>query len=135
MAIAASPRLLGEILVEEGLAGELDLLVDNWFHEETRTVLRAVVDDGLWQTRSVTSGEIMDTYRARDLMRLIAETSGGFYSAVSNDDDIIGLAESSGLTSMMDTPEMIAAPRATKPPILATGLARTAAQPLNFGFS
>ena len=31
-------------LVEEGLAGELDLLVDNWFHEETQTVLRAVVD-------------------------------------------------------------------------------------------
>ncbi|MEZ5286252.1 MAG: vitamin B12-dependent ribonucleotide reductase [Vicinamibacterales bacterium] len=35
--------------------------------------MRAVLDDGLWQTRAVTSGEVMDTYRARDLMRLIAE--------------------------------------------------------------
>jgi ribonucleoside-diphosphate reductase alpha chain len=35
--------------------------------------MRAVVDDGLWQTRSVTTGEVMDTYRARDLMKLIAE--------------------------------------------------------------
>jgi ribonucleoside-diphosphate reductase alpha chain len=35
--------------------------------------MRAVLDDGLWQTRSVTTGEVMDTYRARDLMRLIAE--------------------------------------------------------------
>ncbi len=35
--------------------------------------MRAVLDDGLWQTRSVTTGEVMDTYRARDLMRLITE--------------------------------------------------------------
>jgi ribonucleoside-diphosphate reductase alpha chain len=35
--------------------------------------MRAVLDDGLWQTRTVTSGETMDTYRARDLMRLVAE--------------------------------------------------------------
>jgi ribonucleoside-diphosphate reductase alpha chain len=35
--------------------------------------MRAVLDDGLWQTKAVTSGEVMDTYRARDLMRLIAE--------------------------------------------------------------
>jgi ribonucleoside-diphosphate reductase alpha chain len=35
--------------------------------------MRAVLDDGLWQTRAVTTGEVMDTYRARDLMRLIAE--------------------------------------------------------------
>jgi ribonucleoside-diphosphate reductase alpha chain len=39
----------------------------------TDEFMRAVVDDGLWQTRAVTSGEVMDTYRARDLMRLIAE--------------------------------------------------------------
>ena len=32
-----------------------------------------MLDDGLWQTRAVTTGEVMDTYRARDLMRLIAE--------------------------------------------------------------
>jgi ribonucleoside-diphosphate reductase alpha chain len=39
----------------------------------TDEFMRAVLDDGLWQTRSVTSGEVMDTYRARDLMKLIAE--------------------------------------------------------------
>ncbi len=39
----------------------------------TDEFMRAVVDDGLWQTRAVTNGEVMDTYRARDLMRLIAE--------------------------------------------------------------
>jgi ribonucleoside-diphosphate reductase alpha chain len=35
--------------------------------------MRAVLDDGLWQTKAVTTGEVMDTYKARDLMRLIAE--------------------------------------------------------------
>ncbi len=35
--------------------------------------MRAVLDDGLWQTKAVTSGEVVDTYRARDLMRSIAE--------------------------------------------------------------
>ena len=39
----------------------------------TDEFMRAVVDDGVWQTRAVTTGEVMDTYRARDLMRLIAE--------------------------------------------------------------
>jgi ribonucleoside-diphosphate reductase alpha chain len=39
----------------------------------TDEFMRAVLDDGLWQTRAVTTGEVMDTYRARDLMRLIAD--------------------------------------------------------------
>ncbi len=39
----------------------------------TDEFMRAVLDDGLWQTKAVTSGEVMDTYKARDLMRLIAE--------------------------------------------------------------
>ena len=39
----------------------------------TDEFMRAVLDDGLWQTKAVTSGEVMDTYQARDLMRLIAE--------------------------------------------------------------
>ncbi len=39
----------------------------------TDEFMRAVLDDGLWQTHAVTTGEVMDTYRARDLMRLIAE--------------------------------------------------------------
>jgi ribonucleoside-diphosphate reductase alpha chain len=39
----------------------------------TDEFMRTVLDDGLWQTRTVTTNEVMDTYRARDLMRLIAE--------------------------------------------------------------
>src|SRR5689334_5141648 len=39
----------------------------------TDEFMRAVLDDGLWQTKAVTTGEVVDTYRARDLMRSIAE--------------------------------------------------------------
>jgi ribonucleoside-diphosphate reductase alpha chain len=39
----------------------------------TDDFMRAVLDDGNWETHAVTSGEVMDTYKARDLMRLIAE--------------------------------------------------------------
>jgi ribonucleoside-diphosphate reductase alpha chain len=39
----------------------------------TDEFMRAVLDDGIWQTRAVTTGEVVDTYKARDLMRLIAE--------------------------------------------------------------
>ncbi|HWQ00093.1 MAG TPA: vitamin B12-dependent ribonucleotide reductase [Vicinamibacterales bacterium] len=41
----------------------------------TDEFMRAVLDDGEWQTRAVTTGEVMDTYRARDLMRMIAEAT------------------------------------------------------------
>jgi ribonucleoside-diphosphate reductase alpha chain len=37
--------------------------------------MRAVLDDGEWQTRTVTTGEVMETYRARDLMRQIADAT------------------------------------------------------------
>src|SRR6188768_4074802 len=39
----------------------------------TDEFMRAVLDDGLWQTKAVTTGEVLDTYKARDIMRLIAE--------------------------------------------------------------
>ena len=39
----------------------------------TDEFMRAVLDDGEWETKSVRDGSVMDTYRARDLMRLIAE--------------------------------------------------------------
>jgi ribonucleoside-diphosphate reductase alpha chain len=39
----------------------------------TDDFMRAVLDDGEWQTRAVVSGEPMDTYKARDLMHGIAE--------------------------------------------------------------
>jgi ribonucleoside-diphosphate reductase alpha chain len=39
----------------------------------TDEFMRAVLDDGDWTTRSVTNGEAMETCKARDLMRMIAE--------------------------------------------------------------
>jgi ribonucleoside-diphosphate reductase alpha chain len=39
----------------------------------TDDFMRAVLDDGEWRTKAVTSGEVMDTYKARDLMHQIAE--------------------------------------------------------------
>jgi ribonucleoside-diphosphate reductase alpha chain len=39
----------------------------------TDDFMRAVLDDGNWETKAVRTGEVMDTYKARDLMRLIAE--------------------------------------------------------------
>ncbi len=35
--------------------------------------MRAALDDGEWQTRAVTTGEVVDTYKAKDLLKLIAE--------------------------------------------------------------
>ena len=35
--------------------------------------MRAVLDDGEWQTHAVRDGSVMDTYRARDLMNMIAD--------------------------------------------------------------
>ena len=39
----------------------------------TDEFMRAVLDDGCGRPRRCTTGDVMDTYRARDLMRLIAE--------------------------------------------------------------
>jgi len=39
----------------------------------TDDFMRAVLDDGVWETKAVRNGEVMDRYQARDLMRLIAE--------------------------------------------------------------
>jgi len=41
----------------------------------TDEFMRAVMDDGEWQTRAILTGEVMDTYKARDLMRQIAEAT------------------------------------------------------------
>ncbi len=37
--------------------------------------MRAVLDNGTWQTRAVTDGRPMESYKARDLMRMIAEAT------------------------------------------------------------
>ena len=39
----------------------------------TDEFMRAVLDDSTWNTRAVRDGAIMDTYRAREVMQLIAE--------------------------------------------------------------
>src|SRR5688500_10299938 len=39
----------------------------------TDDFMRAVLDDRTWDTHAVTSGAVVDTYQARDLMRMIAE--------------------------------------------------------------
>jgi ribonucleoside-diphosphate reductase alpha chain len=39
----------------------------------TDEFMRAVLDDSTWDTHAVVGGRVMDTYKARDLMRLIAE--------------------------------------------------------------
>jgi ribonucleoside-diphosphate reductase alpha chain len=41
----------------------------------TDEFMRAVLADGDWRTRFVTSGEVADAYRARDVMRAIAEAA------------------------------------------------------------
>ncbi len=41
----------------------------------TDEFMRAVIEDGEWTTRKVTTGEPAQTYRARDLMRAIAEAT------------------------------------------------------------
>ncbi|MES2202381.1 MAG: vitamin B12-dependent ribonucleotide reductase [candidate division FCPU426 bacterium] len=41
----------------------------------TDDFMRAVIDDKEWKTRAVTDGRVMDTYRARDLMRMMAESA------------------------------------------------------------
>src|SRR6476620_3701440 len=41
----------------------------------TDEFMRAVLDDGEWQTKSVLTGEAMETYKARDLMKQIAEAT------------------------------------------------------------
>ncbi|MEP7307219.1 MAG: vitamin B12-dependent ribonucleotide reductase [Acidobacteriota bacterium] len=39
----------------------------------TDEFMRAVLDDGDWETHAIRDGAVVDTYKARDLMRLIAE--------------------------------------------------------------
>jgi ribonucleoside-diphosphate reductase alpha chain len=41
----------------------------------TDEFMRAVIDDKEWKTRAITDGRVMDTYRARDLMKMMAESA------------------------------------------------------------
>ena len=42
---------------------------------ERRVLMRAALDDRPWSTRAVTTGELVDTYKARDLLREISEAA------------------------------------------------------------
>jgi ribonucleoside-diphosphate reductase alpha chain len=41
----------------------------------TDEFMRAVLDDGDWQTKAITTGDVFDTYKARNLMRQIADAT------------------------------------------------------------
>jgi ribonucleoside-diphosphate reductase alpha chain len=41
----------------------------------TDEFMQAVVNDGDWSTRSIVTGEIVDTYKARELMRMISDSA------------------------------------------------------------
>ncbi|MBI1817556.1 MAG: vitamin B12-dependent ribonucleotide reductase [Deltaproteobacteria bacterium] len=41
----------------------------------TDEFMRAVEDDGMWQTRAVLTGEVMGTFKARELLRMMAEAT------------------------------------------------------------
>jgi len=41
----------------------------------TDDFMKAVIEDKVWNTRAITDGRVMDTYRARDLLRMIARSA------------------------------------------------------------
>ncbi len=70
-------------LIDAGYDGSIDgeayssVFFQNANHSVRATdeFMRAVIEDREWTTYAVTTGEPMDTYRARDLMRQIAEAT------------------------------------------------------------
>jgi ribonucleoside-diphosphate reductase alpha chain len=70
-------------LIDAGYDGSLDgaAYASVFFQNSNNSVrvsdefMRAVLADGEWQTRYVTSGEVCQTYRARELMQMIAEAT------------------------------------------------------------
>jgi ribonucleoside-diphosphate reductase alpha chain len=70
-------------LIDAGYDGSLDgtAYASVFFQNSNNSVrvsdefMRAVLEDGEWQTRYVTTGEVCQTYRARELMQMIAEAT------------------------------------------------------------
>lgn len=70
-------------LIDAGYDGSLDgaAYASVFFQNSNNSVrvtsafMQAVLDDDEWQTRYVTTGEVCQTYRARDLMHMIAEAT------------------------------------------------------------
>ncbi len=71
------------VLLDNGYAGGVDgeayssIFFQNANHSVrvTDEFMQAVVNDGDWVTKSIVGGEIVDTYKARDLMRMIADSA------------------------------------------------------------
>src|SRR5262245_65938125 len=65
------------VLLDNGYAGGVDgeayssVFFQNANHSVrvTDEFMQAVLDDGKWETHSVVDGKVVDTYKARDLMR------------------------------------------------------------------
>jgi ribonucleoside-diphosphate reductase alpha chain len=71
------------VLLDNGYAGGVDgeayssIFFQNANHSVrvTDEFMHAVVNDGDWSTRAITTGQPVDTYKARELMRMIAESA------------------------------------------------------------
>src|SRR5579885_1505786 len=70
-------------LIDAGYDGSLDgpAYSSVFFQNANNSVrvtddfMRAVIEDGTWQTRFVTTGEVAGEYKARDLLRMISEAA------------------------------------------------------------
>ena len=69
-------------LIDAGYDGSLDgvAYASVFFHSNNSVrvsdeFMRAILDDAEWQTRYVTTGEVCQTYQARELMQMIAEAT------------------------------------------------------------
>src|SRR5262245_41503630 len=71
------------VLLDNGYAGGVDgeayssIFFQNANHSVrvTDEFMHAVINDGDWSTKAVVTGEPVDTYKARELMRMIAESA------------------------------------------------------------
>src|SRR5262245_13703622 len=71
------------VLLDNGYAGGVDgeayssIFFQNANHSVrvTDEFMQAVINDGDWSTKSVVTGEIVDTYKARELMRMISDSA------------------------------------------------------------
>ena len=71
------------VLLDNGYAGGVDgeayssIFFQNANHSVrvTDEFMHSVINDGDWQTKAIVTGEPLDTYKARDLMRMIAESA------------------------------------------------------------
>jgi ribonucleoside-diphosphate reductase alpha chain len=72
-------------LIETGYSGEFNIhggAYDSVFYQNANhsvrvsdDFMRAVLNDGEWQTRAVTTGRVMDNYKARELMNKMSEAA------------------------------------------------------------